>query len=344
MTALRDLTTMRVGGTPASLKVCETRDELISAVGELWLSGDDWLILGGGSNLVAADDLDSLNVIRVASKGIEHQGTGPRGGELFRVQAGENWDALVAHTVNLGLSGIEAMSGIPGTVGAAPVQNIGAYGQELSDSLTQIEFFDYQTHEVVTLSAEDLKFGYRTSAIKAGRPGLITWVQLELFNNGGLSGAPLAGQVAADLGVAPETRVPIIDVRNSVLKLRASKGMVLNPADADSVSCGSFFTNPIVSDRFARTLPSEAPKWENEANDGRTVKLSAAWLIEHAGIGKGFALPGSRAAVSSKHTLAITNRGGATAREIRELAEYIQARVSNQFGLLLVPEPNFVGF
>ena len=344
MTALRELTTMRVGGTPASLKVCGTREDLIASTDELWRSGEDWLILSGGSNLVAADDLSALNVIAVATKGIERMGKGPRGGELFRVQAGENWDAFVATTVSLGLAGIEAMSGIPGLVGAAPVQNIGAYGQELSDSLVAIEFFDYAEHEVVVLQAANLGLGYRTSAIKAGRTGLVTWVELELFDRDGLSSPLTAGQVAADLDVELGAQVPIIDVRNSVLKLRASKGMVLNPADPDSVSCGSFFTNPIVSDRFARTLPSDAPRWETEADEGRTVKLSAAWLIEHAGIGKGFALPGSHAAVSGKHTLAITNRGGATAQEVRELAEFIQARVSNQFGLILVPEPNFVGF
>jgi UDP-N-acetylmuramate dehydrogenase len=236
------------------------------------------------------------------------------------------------------------MSGIPGSVGAGPVQNIGAYAQELSRVLTKVEFLDFETHEISELNNVELEFGYRDSAIKRGRLGLITWVQFELADNNGLSAPLESTQIAADLRVPLGSLVPVSDVRSSVLKLRASKGMVLNPADQDSVSCGSFFTNPIVSDRFSRTLPATAPRWETPEDDGLTVKLSAAWLIENSGIPKGFALPGSKAAISSKHTLAITNRGGATAQEIRQLAEFVQARVSNQFGIILQAEPNLVGF
>jgi UDP-N-acetylmuramate dehydrogenase len=173
---------------------------------------------------------------------------------------------------------------------------------------------------------------------------VITWVELELQKLGGLSRPLYTSQVAADLGVAMGDQVPLADVRNSVLKLRAQKGMVLDANDPDSVSCGSFFTNPIVSDSFARTLPTEAPRWESEDDDGLTVKLSAAWLIEQAGIGRGFTLGKSNAAVSSKHTLAIVNRGGATAAEITELARFIQERVAAKFGINLVPEPNLIGF
>jgi UDP-N-acetylmuramate dehydrogenase len=236
------------------------------------------------------------------------------------------------------------MSGIPGTVGAAPVQNIGAYGQELCDCLVRLEFVDYETQEVAILEAKDLQFGYRDSAIKRGRPGLITWVEFELQKLDGLSRPLYSTQIAADLGVAMGAQVPLKDVRDSVLKLRARKGMLLDPHDADSVSCGSFFTNPIVSDRVARTLPEDAPKYESEEDDGLTVKLSAAWLIENAGIEKGFRIAGSKAAISSKHTLAITNTGGATANEIVQLAEYVQMRVSNKYAINLVPEPNLIGF
>ena len=210
-------------------------------------------LLGGGSNVVIADDVSDLHVIKVENMGIEPVRNKDDSRVVVRVQAGEDWDGFVNHTVKAGLAGIEAMSGIPGTVGAAPVQNIGAYGQELSDCLVRLEFVDYETQEVAILEAKDLQFGYRDSAIKRGRPGLITWVEFELQKLDGLSRPFYSTQIAADLGVAMGAQVPLKDVRDSVLKLRARKGMLLDPNDADSVSCGSFFTNPIVSDRVART-------------------------------------------------------------------------------------------
>jgi UDP-N-acetylmuramate dehydrogenase len=342
--SLSELTTMRVGGTPAEIYIAKTRDDLVEHTLNVWRSGEDWLVLGGGSNVVIADDVSDLHVIKVENMGIEPVRNKEDSRVVVRVQAGEDWDGFVNHTVKAGLAGIEAMSGIPGTVGAAPVQNIGAYGQELSDCLVRLEFVDYETQEVAILEAKDLQFGYRDSAIKRGRPGLITWVEFELQKLDGLSRPLYSTQIAADLGVAMGAQVPIKDVRDSVLKLRARKGMLLDPNDADSVSCGSFFTNPIVSDRVARTLPEDAPKYESEEDDGLTVKLSAAWLIENAGIEKGFRIAGSKAAISSKHTLAITNTGGATATEILQLAEYVQMRVSNKYAINLVPEPNLIGF
>ena len=341
---LAELTTMRVGGTPAEIYVAKTRDDLVEHTLNVWRSGEDWLILGGGSNLVIADDVSDLQVIKVENMGIEPVRNKDESRVVVRVQAGEDWDGFVAHTVKAGLAGIEAMSGIPGTVGAAPVQNIGAYGQELSDCLVRLEFVDYETQEIAVLEAKDLQFGYRDSAIKRGRPGLITWVEFELQKLDGLSRPLYSTQIAADLGVAMGAQVPLKDVRDSVLKLRARKGMLLDSKDADSVSCGSFFTNPIVSDKVARTLPSDAPKYESEEDDGLTVKLSAAWLIENAGIERGFRIAGSKAAISSKHTLAITNTGGATAQEVLQLAEYVQMRVSNKYAINLVPEPNLIGF
>ena len=342
--SLSELTTMLVGGTPAEIYVAKTRDDLVEHTLNLWRSGEDWLVLGGGSNVVIADDVSDLHVIKVENMGIEPVRNKDDSRVVVRVQAGEDWDGFVNHTVKAGLAGIEAMSGIPGTVGAAPVQNIGAYGQELSDCLVRLEFVDYETQEVAILEAKDLQFGYRDSAIKRGRPGLITWVEFELQKLDGLSRPLYSTQIAADLGVAMGAQVPLKDVRDSVLKLRARKGMLLDPNDADSVSCGSFFTNPIVTDRVARTLPEDAPKYESEEDDGLTVKLSAAWLIENAGIEKGFRIAGSKAAISSKHTLAITNTGGATATEILQLAEYVQMRVSNKYAINLVPEPNLIGF
>ncbi len=342
--ALSELTSIKIGGTPAEIFAAKTRDDLIEHTLELWRSGDDWLVLGGGSNMVVADDCSDLRVVKVENRGIEIIRGQDDSKVTLRVQAGEDWDNFVAYTVEHGLAGIEAMSGIPGTVGAGPVQNIGAYGQELSDVLLRLEFLDYETHEVAVVEAKDLGFGYRTSVIKRGRPGVITWVELELQKLEGLSRPLYSTQIAADLGVAMGDQVPLADVRKSVLKLRASKGMVLSATDPDSVSCGSFFTNPIVSDKMARTLPSEAPRWEDEDDEGLTVKLSAAWLIETAGIGKGFSLPGSGAAISSKHTLAIINKGGSTAQDVLQLASYVQLQVSNRFGINLVPEPNLIGF
>ncbi len=318
---------MRVGGQPAELLVARSRDQLIEFTLGVWQSGDDWLVLGGGSNIVAADDLSDIKVIKVENTGIE------RNGNLLKVQAGENWDAFVAFTVEQGLSGVEALSGIPGTVGAAPVQNIGAYGQEVADTITRVEFLDYATHTLEILENKDLEFGYRDSIIKRGKVGVITWVEFELTE----TPSKLDRLTEA---VGKEVSTPK-EIRDAVLETRGQKGMVLNAQDTDTHSCGSFFTNPIVSPQFAATLPIEAPRWEQP--DGR-VKISAAWLIEHSGIGKGFALGQSRAATSSKHCLAITNKGSASAQDVVELARFIQTQVSNRYGINLVPEPNLIGF
>jgi UDP-N-acetylmuramate dehydrogenase len=321
-TPLSELTTIGVGGVPAELIECRSCDDLIENALAVWRTGEDWLILGGGSNLVVADEVPELHVIRVANKGIEKLGDGH-----VRVQAGENWDALVELAVNSGWGGIESLSGIPGTVGAAPVQNIGAYGQEVSNVITRLEFLDYKTRETVILSKDELQFGYRDSIFKRGRIGLITWVEF---------------QFATDLPAGSTALMK--QRREEVLEQRAAKGMVLNAADPDTRSCGSFFMNPTVPDRIARTLPFEAPRWESEADDGLTVKLSAAWLIENAGIPKGFQIAGSGAAISSKHCLAITNRGGATAMDVLQLKTFVQERVAARWAIQLVPEPNLIGF
>jgi UDP-N-acetylmuramate dehydrogenase len=343
-TALRDLTTIGVGGVPERLVVAHTRDELVAGALEIWREADEWLILGGGSNLVVADEIPHIQVLQVATKGVESTLVPGTNRVSLRVEAGENWDDLVSGTVQAGLAGLEALSGIPGSVGASPVQNIGAYGTEVANTITRIGFLDFLTGETVIIEAADLGFGYRDSVLKQGKLGVVLWVEFELENLGGLSQPIAFDQLAKALAVEIGAQVPVAEVREAVLKLRASKGMVLDATDPDTSSCGSFFTNPIVSDRHARTLPASAPRWESPDDDGLTVKLSAAWLIENAGIPKGFRIAGSNAAVSSKHTLAITNRGGATAGQILELAEFIQARVSNTFGVNLQPEPNIVGF
>jgi UDP-N-acetylmuramate dehydrogenase len=358
MTDFRDLTTLRVGGPAGRLVEATTRDEVIATALGFWAAPDDWLVLGGGSNLVVADKGFDGNVLRVATRGIQRATGGvPR----VRVEAGEPWDAVVAFAVAEGLAGIEALSGIPGTAGAGPIQNIGAYGQQLSDVLIAVDFLDFETGEVSTIPAADLGLGYRTSSLKRGRPGVVLSLELGLQDAAGTS-APIAyAQLASALGVEPGASVPLGDARNAVLALRASKGMVLDPADPDSVSAGSFFTNPIVTETFARTLPADSPRYPTEPEPaprilplGSTVppsdapsqylvKLSAAWLIEHAGLTRGFALPGSRAAISSKHTLAIVNRGDATAADVAQLAGYVQTRVESEFGVRLQPEPMLLG-
>lgn len=351
---------MRVGGPAREVIDAETEQQLIDAAHEVWGGSEEWLVLGGGSNTIVADEGFDGTVIRVRSTGIERLESEP-GTVRLRVQAGHSWDALVAHTVENGWAGIEALSGIPGSSGASPIQNIGAYGQELSDCLAAVDFLDYLDGDLARLSPTDLELGYRTSAIKQGRQGIVTAIELDLIDTGDGLSAPIAyDQLASALGVELGTRVPLRQVRESVLALRASKGMVLSD-DPDSVSCGSFFTNPIVGENFARTLPEGTPSWpmEEDPEDiavplgeqpalppqrtDHRVKLSAAWLIEQAGIRKGFALPGSRAAISSKHTLAIVNTGGATAAEVAELARFVHTRVFSEFGVRLQPEPNLIG-
>ncbi len=320
--ALSELTTIHVGGSPKRIHTASTRDELVSIAKDVWARTDNWLVLGGGSNLVAADDVSDLEVILVRNLGIEYIGQG-----RVRVQAGENWNDFVIHTSKQGLAGIESLAGIPGTVGAAPIQNIGAYGQELSLTLHSLEFLDYVTGETEIMTKADCVFGYRDSVFKRGKQGIVTWVEFQFFTD------------------LPAAHNELLEARvEEVIGLRSAKGMVLNEADHDTWSCGSFFTNPIVSESFAKTLPTDAPQWPTEADDGLTVKLSAAWLIEQSGVHKGFGLPGSNAAISSKHALAITNRGNATAEEVVELARFIQTQVSNKFGINLIPEPNLVGF
>lgn len=370
-TPLAELTTIRVGGVPRRLVAADTRDGLIEAVLDARESGEDWFLLGGGSNTVASDDGFDGTVIHVRTRGVERLDA-PDGRVRLRVQAGEPWDELVALTVSNGWSGVEALSGIPGSTGAAPVQNIGVYGQEIESALVGVEFLDDATGAVEYLSRGELGLGYRTSVLKRGRRGVVLTVDLELADNtvpGGIAAplsAPVAyAQLADALGVSLGSRVPVAELRRAVLALRSSKGMVLDPADPDSVSSGSFFTNPIVSESFARTLPANAPRWPQQPVEPDTVielppgglhpldvpslpaqeytvKLSAAWLIEHAGIRRGFTLPGSGAAISSKHTLAIVNRAGATADDVVQLASFIQSRVQAEFGVVLQPEPVLV--
>ena len=366
---LAQLTTLRTGGAPARLIEARSADELVATLREVWAEGEPWFVLGGGSNLFVGDEPFEGTVVRIRTSGVEELPGSHQGTVRLRVQAGHDWDALVAETVARGFAGIEAMSGIPGTVGAAPVQNVGAYGQEIVQTLVEVELLDATTGEVSTVSASDLGLGFRTSVLKhhygsePERPGVIVSVTLEL-ERVGAEERPIAGdQLRGALGLEPGQAVSLRWIREHVLATRARKGMVLDAEDPDTWSAGSFFQNAIVSEAFARTLPAECPKWPLTpvldpvtviplaAFDGilppppvvsRQVKVSAAWLIENAGLSRGFRFPRSRAGLSTKHTLALTNRGEATAAEIAELARFVQSRVQAEFGLLLQPEPVLV--
>lgn len=339
---LATLTTIRVGGTPSRIIEAVSAEKLYEACTEVWAETDQWYLLGGGSNTVAADDLSDWTFIRTTSTGWQVISSDDNA-VVVRVEAGQDWDAFVAWAVAEGLAGVEAMSGIPGTVGATPIQNVGAYGQEVADVITALEFLDYETGQKTTLQPQDCGFSYRDSDFKRGRRGAIGWVEFRLQRLGGLSVPMASGQITNHVGAPYGSQLPLQLVRDTVIELRSGKGMVVRPDDPDSVSCGSFFTNPVVSYPQSLKFPSDMQRWEMHDGEG-SVKLSAGWLIENSGIKRGFSLPGSKAAVSNKHALAITNRGGATAEQIVELARYIQERVAASWGINLIPEPNLVGW
>ncbi|MGI6879215.1 UDP-N-acetylmuramate dehydrogenase [Microbacterium sp. gxy059] len=375
---LAELTTIGVGAAPRRMVDAASRDELVQALRDVWASGDDWLVLGGGSNLLAGDEPFDGTVVRILTTGFSPVDGAPEGFQRVRIEAGQNWDAFVAWTVEQGLAGVEAMSGIPGTAGAAPIQNVGAYGQEIVQTLVSVDLLDESTGEAREVAASELGLGPRTSDLKRhygsapARSAVVLGITLDLARAGtdprpledprlrqalGLDGARSAGEDGSGA-------VSLSWIRRTVLEIRASKGMVLDPSDPDTRSAGSFFNNPIIAAEIARELPEGCPRWPVDPDedpvqviplatwDGTLapvstapsrVKVSAAWLIEQAGLTKGFGLPGSRATLSTKHTLALTNRGGASAAEIGQLARFVRARVAAEYGLELNPEPVFVG-
>ena len=346
---LAPLTTMRVGGPAERLVTAASTDELVDAVREVDDAGEPLLIVSGGSNLVIADSGFPGTVVRVASGGIRVESVDACSGATVRVAAGVPWDSFIVRAVAEGWSGIEALSGIPGCVGSTPIQNVGAYGQEVSETIAQVRVWDRDLGAVRTLSAADCGFGYRDSAFKrsAGRQLVLDVVfQLPL---GELSGPVRYADLASALGVAEGDRAPLGEVRDAVLGQRRRRGMVLEESDHDTWSCGSFFTNPVLTPtdfaalvaRAAQRLGPDAPSiphWDTPQG----VKTSAAWLIEQAGFGKGFGMPGP-AALSTKHTLAVTNRGAATAADVVALARRVRDGVREAFGLVLVNEPILIG-
>jgi UDP-N-acetylmuramate dehydrogenase len=310
---------------------------LIAAVREADAEGRDVLILAGGSNVVVADDGFPGTVVHVMSRGVEVVDDASCGGVMVTVAAGEPWDAFVARAVAEGWVGVEALSGIPGSAGATPIQNVGAYGQEVAQTIAQVRTFDREAGEVRTFAAGDCGFAYRSSLFRRNPRYVVLDVTFQFVV--GTVSAPVAyEELAVALHVGVGDRAPLDDVRTAVLALRAGKGMVIDPHDADTRSAGSFFTNPILIAEQADRLPHDAPRWP--AADG-SVKTSAAWLIQNAGFAKGFAQ--GAAALSSKHALAVTNRGGASADDILGLAATIRSGVYERFGIVLEPEPVLIG-
>jgi UDP-N-acetylmuramate dehydrogenase len=338
VTRLSELTTLRLGGPPAALVEARSEAELLAAVRA---ADGPLLLVAGGSNLVVADDGFPGTVVRVLTSGIEEREHDGR--VELTVQAGEAWEPFVARCVAEGLAGVESLSGIPGSIGATPIQNVGAYGQEVAETVVSVRVLDRERDAVEELPAADCGFAYRSSAFKRA-PG--RWVVLAVtfvLERRELSAPLTYAELARTLGVQPRDGAPLADVRAAVLALRRGKGMVLDPDDPDSVSAGSFFTNPILEaaafaalERRATERPPRFPE-----DDGR-VKTSAAWLIERAGFQRGHGNPDG-IAISSKHTLALTNRGAGTTGELLALAREIADGVRERFGVRLEPEPTLVG-
>ena len=346
MPDLRDHTTLRLGGPAERWVRAESETELVDAVRAADARAEPLLVLGGGSNLVVSDAGFPGTVVEVATRGIsadvDDSGDPSCSGASVTVAAGESWDDLVAHAVERGWAGIEALSGIPGSVGATPIQNVGAYGQEVADTIARVRVWDRVLGGVRSFAASECAFGYRTSRFKAD-PGRHVVLDVTFQLRQASLAAPAAyAELARALGVEVGQRAPLGDVRAAVLGLRAGKGMVLDAADHDTWSAGSFFTNPFLTPEQAAALPTDAPRWEQP--DG-TVKSSAAWLIERAGFTKGHtsAAAGERVGLSTKHTLALTNRGGATTEELLTLAREVRDGVRDRFGVTLVNEPVTIG-
>jgi len=343
---LADYTTLRLGGPARGFVRAGTEEDLVAAVRAADAGGEPVLILGGGSNLVVADAGFDGTVIQVATRGLS------RGREpgIITVAAGEDWDGLVARTIAEGLAGLECLSGIPGLAGATPIQNVGAYGQEVSQTVTRVRAYDRMAGEIVTIPGERCGFGYRTSVFKRDQTRRLVVLGVTFRLAVQPAAAPVRyPELAAALGVAVGDQVASTEARSAVLELRRRKGMVIDPADPDTRSVGSFFVNPVLDGAAMAALETAArarcgagtrvPRFD--AGDG-LVKVPAAWLIERSGFGRGYG-PGDGARISSKHTLALVNSGSATTAALMALAREIRDGVSDTFGVSLTPEPDLVG-
>jgi UDP-N-acetylmuramate dehydrogenase len=336
-------TTLGLGGNARRFARVEGVDELRAALADAAGRGERVLILGSGSNLVVSDEGWDGLVIQLAMDDVLMEARDDHA--IVTAAAGADWDALVARTIDARLAGVECLSGIPGLVGATPMQNVGAYGQEVADTIESVRALDRTTGVVETLAPAACDFGYRTSKFKGSERWIILDVSFRLPRSA--TSMPIRyAELARALGIAEGARAPLADVRRTVIELRRGKGMVLDPADPESRSAGSFFTNPIVdaaklAELHARLAGGDGgatpPSWPLP---GGATKLSAAWLIERAGFSKGYTV--GRVGISTKHALALVNRGGATARELLALAREIQDRVRDRLGIELTPEPVIV--
>jgi UDP-N-acetylmuramate dehydrogenase len=346
---LADYTTVRLGGPARGFVRASTEEELIEAVRAADASGEPVLVLGGGSNLVVADEGFDGTVIQVATRGVSLGASPGPGMGTVAVAAGEDWDAVVARTVAEGLAGLECLSGIPGLAGATPIQNVGAYGQEVSQTITRVRVYDRKTSEVLEIPNEECGFGYRTSRFRGADRFVVLSVTFGLAVQ--VRSVPVRyAELAAALGVSPGGQVESTEARSAVIELRQRKGMVIDPADPDTRSVGSFFVNPVLDAGAMAAVEAAArarcgpgtrvPRFA--ATEDGLVKVPAAWLIERAGFGKGYH-PGDGARISSKHTLALVNSGSASTAGLMALAREIRDGVRDTFGVWLAPEPVLVG-
>ncbi|MBQ1094879.1 UDP-N-acetylmuramate dehydrogenase [Streptomyces sp. b94] len=340
---LAPLTTFRLGGPATRLVTATTDAEVIDAVREADDTGTPLLLIGGGSNLVIGDKGFDGTALHIATRGFSLDGP------TLELAAGEIWTDAVARTVEAGLAGVECLAGIPGSAGATPIQNVGAYGQEVSSTIIEVIAYDRRSGETATLTNSDCGFSYRHSRFKAEPERYVVLrVRFGLEDAAGLSAPLRYAETARALGVEPGDRVPLTEARDTVLRLRAGKGMVLDPEDHDTWSAGSFFTNPILTDeefavfraRVDERLGTGAEPPAFPAGEGR-IKTSAAWLIDKAGFTKGYGTGPAR--ISTKHTLALTNRGDATTEDLLALAREVVTGVREVFGVTLVNEPVTVG-
>jgi UDP-N-acetylmuramate dehydrogenase len=343
---LADHTTIGLGGPPRDFVRAATETDLIEAVGAADARGEPLLVLGGGSNLVVADEGFDGTVVKVATEGVSLDGAPG----TVTVAAGEDWDAVVARTITEGLAGLECLSGIPGLAGATPIQNVGAYGQEVGETITRVRAYDRDTGRVRTLGRAECGFGYRTSRFKRDEARRLVVLSVTFLLAADKLSAPVRyAELAAALGVALGDRVPAEQARAAVIDLRRRKGMVIDPADADTRSVGSFFVNPVLDAAALAAVEAGArarcgagtavPRFDA---GGGLVKVPAAWLIERAGFAKGYG-QGDGARISSKHTLALVNSGSATTAGLVALAREIRDGVRAAFGVSLTPEPVLVG-
>ena len=333
---LANHTTFRLGGPARRFVEATTEQQLIDTVADCDSRGEPVLVLGGGSNVLIADEGFDGTVVKVATRGVRAEAADCSGAQL-EVAAGEVWDDLVARAVAAQWSGMETLSGIPGSVGAVPIQNVGAYGAEVATLIQRVRTWNRAEGAIRTFAAAECGFGYRDSRFKRekGRH-LVLRVDFQLPL--GELGQPVRyPELARALGVAVGQRAPASRVRETVLAIRRRKGMVLDANDHDTWSAGSFFTTPILTPEQAASLPAEAPRF----SAGEGVKTSAAWLIQHAGFPAGHGSGPAR--LSTRHVLALTNRGHAATADVLALAREIRDRVRERFGITLVPEVNLVG-